>query len=125
MNAPDPATIEARVRTALDGVADPCMASAGLDLSVADLGLVCDVRVEGRTVEVDLTFTELGCAFTHHLLDAVERAVDGVEGVEEVRITPVWLPRWSRDRLSSRARSELGAATRRLSRLAAPAPPPV
>lgn len=109
--------LEARVHRALAGVADPCMALSGLGLSIADLGLVRDVRVDGGRVEVDVTFTEVGCAFSIRILDAVERAVRALEGVGEVTVTPVWRPGWSREDLSDHARATLGEAVDRLSRL--------
>lgn len=103
------------------------MASAGLDLSILDLGLVYDVRLapersgppSGVTVEIDLTFTELGCSFTHHVMTRVTDAVEALDGVAEARVRPVWRPGWSRDRMSPAARAQLGDASARLSLLAA------
>lgn len=83
--------LAARVGRALDGVADPCLAAAGIDGSIVDLGLVQAVRAdEAGAVEVEVALTEVGCAFTHHLLDAVWRTVQSVDGVRAVEVRPVW-----------------------------------
>lgn len=110
--------VAARVAEALGGVSDPCMAFAKLDVSVHDLGLILDVRVDGDAVEVDLTFTELGCSFSHHLVEEVRAAVEAVEGVHEVRVTPVWSPMWSRERMTPAARAALADSAGRLSAIA-------
>lgn len=107
-----------RVAEALGGVPDPCMAFAKLDVSVRDLGLIQDVRVDGDAVEVDLTFTELGCSFSHHLVEEVRAAVEAVEGVHEVRVIPVWAPLWSRSRMAPTAQEVLADSVGRLSAIA-------
>jgi metal-sulfur cluster biosynthetic enzyme len=117
VNAPDRESIAAAVADALRTVEDPCMASAGLDLSILDLGLVQDVRVEGSDVCVELTFTELGCSFTHHLAARVQTAIEALEGVQTVQVRAVWTPRWTRERLSPRARRALAESSGRLSEL--------
>lgn len=97
MSTPAP-ELARRVGQALAAIADPCLAAAGIPGSIVELGLVQDVRAEasGR-VEVDLSLTEMGCAFTHHLLDAVWTAVEGAEGVTEVEVRSVWT--WEPDQI--------------------------
>jgi len=114
VNQPD---LVARIREVLAGVEDPCMAAAGHDLSVVDLGLVRDIRVDDDSVVVEVTFTEIGCAFTHHVMDGILRACEGVAGAREVQVVPTWQPTWSRDLLNERARGVLGEARDRLSLL--------
>lgn len=102
-----------RVAVALDGVADPCLAAAGIPGSVVDLGLVQDVREPAPgVVEVDLALTEVGCAFTHHLVDAVERTVSAVEGVQRVQVAPVWT--WEPGHARPALRADLRARAERL-----------
>lgn len=90
--------LASRVAAALSAIADPCLAAAGIPGSITDLGLVQDVRADadGR-VAVDISLTEMGCAFTHHLLDAVWTAVEGVEGVLAATVTPTWT--WSPEQI--------------------------
>jgi metal-sulfur cluster biosynthetic enzyme len=107
-----------RVLEALAAVPDPCMAFARLDISVRDLGLVRDVRVDGDVVAVDLTFTELGCSFSHHLVEEVRSAVEAVEGVGQVRVSPVFTPLWSRAEMTAAAQDTLAESVGRLSTIA-------
>ena len=95
-------TVEA-IYEALDTVKDPCMGAAGLDLSIVDLGLVYGVEVEDGAVNVEITFTEIGCVFTHVIGSGVYDAVGALPGVESVELTPRWLPLWTEDRVNAKA----------------------
>lgn len=119
MTGPAVDQIRTMVLNALDKVEDPCMASAGIDLSVLDLGLLVDLRVEGGRVEADITFTELGCSFTHRVLDQVERAIAATPGVDEVIVQPTWDPIWGPERLSDRADAQIASSHQRLEELKA------
>jgi metal-sulfur cluster biosynthetic enzyme len=100
-------TVEA-VYEALGTVKDPCMGAAGLDLSIVDLGLVYGVEVdEGGAVNVEMTFTEIGCVFTHVIGSGVYDAVGALPGVERVELTPRWLPLWTEERLNAKASKAL------------------
>lgn len=105
-NPMQPPSVEA-VYSALDEVKDPCMQAAGLDLSIVDLGLVYDVSIEERCVEVAITFTEIGCIFTHTIGVKVYDTVSALPGVEHVEIVPRWLPIWTQDRLNDKASQAL------------------
>lgn len=78
-----------------------------IPISLVDLGLIYDVRQEGGTVEVDLTFTATACpcmAFIHFdIRDRLERE----PGVEEVKVNEVWSPAWSKARISPEGREAL------------------
>ncbi|HEX5724589.1 MAG TPA: metal-sulfur cluster assembly factor [Longimicrobiaceae bacterium] len=78
-----------------------------IPISLVDLGLVYDVRREGGTVEVDLTFTATACpcmAFIHFdIQDRLRRE----PGVEEVRVNEVWTPAWTKSRISPEGREAL------------------
>lgn len=95
------------VYEALDTVKDPCMGAAGLDLSILDLGLVYGVEVEDGAVNVEITFTELGCMFTAVIGVEVCDAVEALPGVRDVEITPRWLPLWTEDRLNEKASEDI------------------
>ena len=92
------------VRLAVAGVCDPEYPG----ISIADLGLVVDVRVEGGRAEVDLVPTFSGCPALDMIADDVRAAAGAVPGVDEVEVTwrrdGVWTP----DRLSLAARRSLG-----------------
>ena len=112
------------VYEALEAVKDPCMGAAGLDLSIVDLGLVYGVEIEDGAVNVEMTFTEIGCVFTHVIGSEVYDAVEALPGVESVELTPRWLPIWTEDRLNERASRALsgnrGAMLRKLKRKSLP-----
>lgn len=85
-----------------------------LPLSIVDMGLIYDVRVdqgpEGTRVEVDMTFTAMGCPAMDLLRSDVHEAVSQVPDVDEVKLTTVWDPPWTVKRLSERARAVLETA---------------
>ncbi|MBA3620936.1 MAG: DUF59 domain-containing protein, partial [Euzebyales bacterium] len=65
-------------------------------VSVAELGMVTDVRVHGDRVEVDLVPTYSGCPATAVIREETARAVQGMDGVGSVEVrfvnTVVWEP---------------------------------
>ncbi|MET0233352.1 MAG: iron-sulfur cluster assembly protein [Kibdelosporangium sp.] len=106
------APTQAEVVAALGQVPDPCASAAGLDLSIMDIGLVYDVTVAADGIDITITFTELGCQFTHRVVTDVIDAVRALDWTGELRVRPCWSPPWSPDRLSARAAEAL-ASTRR------------
>lgn len=103
-----------RVRDALGAVRDPCMTAAGLDLSIVDLGLLRDVRVAPDRIDVDVTFTEPGCPFSHRLLDEIHRALTALPEGERTQLNIVWAPPWTPADMTPGARRQFDAARRRL-----------
>jgi metal-sulfur cluster biosynthetic enzyme len=78
-----------------------------IPISLVDLGLIYDVRREGSTVEVDLTFTATACpcmAFIHY---DIEDRLRREPGVEEVRVVETWTPAWTKARISPEGREAL------------------
>lgn len=79
------------VGRALGHIDDPCLAAAGLPGSIVDLGLVQNISADSRgAVDVTVALTEMGCAFTHHLIDRITRVAEAVEGVTAAHVTTVW-----------------------------------
>ena len=119
----DQPSVEA-VYEALDTVKDPCMGAAGLDLSIVDLGLIYGVEVDDGAVNIEMTFTEIGCVFTHVIGSEVYDAVGALPGVECVELTPRWLPIWTEDSLNDKASKALSgnrsAMLRKLKRRSLP-----
>ena len=81
------------VLTAIHPVEDP-----ELKISLVELGLVYDVRLEegeeGVHAEVDLTLTSPGCPVAPEIMASVHRAALTTEGVDTVHVNLVWSPRW-------------------------------
>ena len=95
-----PALIEA-----LRDVYDPCCADRGI--SIVDMGVVEDVRVDAGRVEVDLVLTTGWCPFVSSMSDAIPARLRAVDGVRDVRVQVVWDPVWTEERLSPSAREKL------------------
>lgn len=79
-----------------------------IPLNIYDLGLVYRVRVNGRSVEIDMTLTSPGCPVAGVLVRQVHDAVRRIPGVADVRTELVWDPPWTRDRMSEAAQFALG-----------------
>lgn len=87
-------------------------------LTLADLGVLRDVRVDGDTVVVSITPTYSGCpAMATMRDDLVHRLNDA--GFPQVDVRVVLSPAWSSDWITSRGREALRAAG-----LSAPGPAP-
>jgi len=103
MHARAPARAE--VLRALGDVYDPCCADRGV--SIVDMGVVEDVRLDGSHVEVDLVLTSGGCPFVASMSTAIPDRLRRVAGVETVDVQVVWDPVWTMERLSPSAREKL------------------
>ena len=90
---------------ALRDVYDPCCADRGV--SIVDMGVVEDVRVDGAHVDVDLVLTSGWCPFVTSMSDAIPARLRRMDGVETVDVKVVWDPVWTMDRLSASAREKL------------------
>ena len=90
-------------------------------LSIADLGVLREVRVAGDTVEVVITPTYSGCPAMRMIELEIETALRAA-GIDKLRISTVLSPAWTTDWLSDSGRRKLaqygiappqGAASRR------------
>ena len=90
---------------ALRDVYDPCCADRGI--SIVDMGVVEDVRLDGSHVDVDLVLTTGWCPFVASMSSAIPDRLKRLDGVESVDVKVVWDPVWTMDRLSDSAREKL------------------
>jgi len=96
--------VEARLWEALREVEDP-----EIPVSVVGMGLIVSLayREDERAVEIELTFTAMGCPATEFIEDDIrERLLCGPD-VSEVRIEVVWDPVWTRARIREEARATM------------------
>jgi len=79
-----------------------------IGINVVDLGLIYDIRIDEKKVDIDMTLTTPGCPL-HTLIaqDAYEK-VASVDGIDDVNVNVVWEPAWTPDRLSDEAKKMLG-----------------
>ena len=87
---------------ALKDVQDPEM-----PINIVDLGLVYGVRRKDALVEVDLTFTAMGCPAYEFLIADVRERLLREPGVEHVIVKVVWDPPWTAARLTQDGRDAL------------------
>jgi len=101
------------VRAALATVKDPCMVAGGMDLSIIDLGLISALGVEDGRVDIRITFTEVGCQFTHRVIESVYVAVQAIPGVTDVNVTPAWDKAWTPEWMTPAGQNAFAAAKSR------------
>jgi ring-1,2-phenylacetyl-CoA epoxidase subunit PaaD len=77
-------------------------------LSIADLGVLRDVRVSGDTVEVVITPTYSGCPAMRVIEFEIAAALDAA-GIARHRVTTVLAPAWTTDWLSDEGKRKLRA----------------
>jgi ring-1,2-phenylacetyl-CoA epoxidase subunit PaaD len=75
-------------------------------LSIADLGVLREVRVAGDTVEVVITPTYSGCPAMRVIEVEIETALRAA-GIDKLRISVVLSPAWTTDWLSDAGRRKL------------------
>jgi FeS assembly SUF system protein len=98
------AALRPRIVAALSTVFDP-----ELPVNIYELGLIYDVIVDaGNKVGVRMTLTAPACPAAQFLPGQVQRVVEAVPDVVEVRVDVVWDPPWTRDRMSDAAKLQLG-----------------
>ena len=85
-----------QVIEALRGVFDP-----ELGMSVVDLGLIYDVRIDGGRVDITMTLTSAGCPLHDAMTDWVRRAVQPVPEVDDVAVTLTFDPPWTPERMDA------------------------
>jgi metal-sulfur cluster biosynthetic enzyme len=87
---------------ALAEVQDPEM-----PINLVDLGVIYRVAELDGVVEVDLTFTAMGCPASDFILEDVRERLLREDGVREVRINVVWNPPWTVARVTQAGRDAL------------------
>ncbi|MFQ5524393.1 MAG: 1,2-phenylacetyl-CoA epoxidase subunit PaaD [Acidimicrobiia bacterium] len=92
------------LRSILDTVTDPEIPV----LTIADLGILRSVDVEGEKVVVTINPTYSGCPAMGQIEDDI-RAVLAREGVGDVEVRTAYSPAWSTDLITPEGRAKLEA----------------
>jgi metal-sulfur cluster biosynthetic enzyme len=97
-------SVEARLWLALRDVEDP-----EIPVSVVGMGLIVAIayRAEERAVDLELTFTAMGCPAMDFIQDDIRERLLQEPEVDEVRIEIVWDPVWTRSRIREDARARM------------------
>jgi metal-sulfur cluster biosynthetic enzyme len=95
---------EARLWLALRDVEDP-----EIPISVVGMGLIVSIayRQEDRSVDLQLTFTAMGCPAMEFIQEDIEERLLREPDVDAVRIEVVWDPVWTRSRIREDARTTM------------------
>jgi probable FeS assembly SUF system protein SufT len=79
-----------------------------IPVNVVDLGLIYDMRIDGRTVQVKMTLTAQGCGMGPSIAMDASRRIESLPGVEEADVQVVWDPPWSPHMISPEGKAKLG-----------------
>jgi metal-sulfur cluster biosynthetic enzyme len=79
-----------------------------IPLNIVDLGLVYEVSIKGRTVDVRMTLTAPGCPMAGQIAGEVQTKILGLENVEEVNVNLVWEPPWNQNMITEAGKLDLG-----------------
>ena len=106
---------------AIDEVADPCSASMGRPIGLAEMAILRKVEVMGRSVSVGLCLTEPTCLYAFQIAESVQEHLHEVFG-DDIEVKLEFLPEadgvwWTEGHLSPAAKVRL-AEVRRLDRRA-------
>jgi metal-sulfur cluster biosynthetic enzyme len=96
--------VEARLWSALREVEDP-----EIPISVVGMGLIVSLSwsPDGRAVDIELTFTAMGCPAMDFIQDDIRERLLREPDVDDVRIEIVWDPVWTRARIRDDARATM------------------
>ena len=95
-------SVEARLWEALREVEDP-----EIPISVVGMGLIVSLKFADGIVDIELTFTAMGCPAMEFIQDDFRERLLQEPEVDEVRIEIVWDPVWTRSRIREESRATM------------------
>ena len=78
-----------------------------LPVNIYERGLIYDIKVEGKKVQIKMTLTTPNCPVAESLPKEVKDSAMQVKGIDEVDLQLVWDPPWTKDMMSDAAKLEL------------------
>jgi metal-sulfur cluster biosynthetic enzyme len=107
------ALTEEDIFTALRDCYDP-----EIPVNIVDLGLIYKIMLTPdanskrafprQRVEVEMTMTSQGCPAHVTIMEQVHNRLAGIPEISDALVNLVWEPAWTPDRISQRAREQLG-----------------
>ena len=94
--------VEARLWVALQDVEDP-----EIPISVVGMGLIVSIAFADGVVDLELTYTAMGCPAMDFIQDDIRERLLQEPDVDEVRIEIVWDPVWTRAMIREEARETM------------------
>ncbi len=87
---------------ALRDVLDPEMR-----LSVVDLGLIYEIGIMNKIVNVIMTLTSPACPYGQTLVDEIRYTIKKLDGVEKADVEVVYDPPWNPEQMASDAAKDV------------------
>lgn len=78
-----------------------------IPVNIYDLGLVYDIKVEGKNVHILMTLTAPGCPIYKFIKDEVEKKVKEIEEIENCEVEFTFNPPWSPEKITEEGKKEL------------------
>tara|TARA_B100000745_G_scaffold289461_2_gene227596 strand:+ start:229 stop:528 length:300 start_codon:yes stop_codon:yes gene_type:complete len=79
-----------------------------LMVNIVDLGLIYNVSVSDKSIEVEMTLTSPACPAGPQIINQSKAVLSELENVEEVQVNLVMTPPWTPERMTEDARDQLG-----------------
>jgi len=79
-----------------------------IGINVVDLGLVYEVNIDDKRLDVDMTMTTAACPLGAYITDQADMLLRQFFPDAEVSVNLVWYPPWSPEMMSETARQQLG-----------------
>jgi len=79
-----------------------------IPVNIVDLGLVYDVSVDQKKVNIKMTLTTPGCGMGQYIAGQAQSKVMELEGVEEAKVELVWDPPWDPSRITAEGKKMIG-----------------
>jgi metal-sulfur cluster biosynthetic enzyme len=98
-------TTQADIEEVLKNIPDP-----EIGVSLWDLGLVYEIRIDESTgiVRIVMTLTTIGCPLFSLIAKPIKQEIKKLDGVTEVEVELTFEPPWTTDKMTQKAREELG-----------------
>ena len=78
-----------------------------LPVNIYELGLIYDIKVDGRKAEIKMTLTTPNCPVAESLPKEVKDSIIAIKDVGKVELDLVWDPPWDKSMMSEAAKLEL------------------
>ncbi|MBO0685252.1 MAG: DUF59 domain-containing protein [Candidatus Dormibacteraeota bacterium] len=79
-----------------------------IPVNIVDLGLVYEVDIKPKRVDIKMTLTAMGCPMAGDVMADVRDHLIDIPGIEDAGVELVYDPPWSPERMTEEARWELG-----------------
>ena len=92
-----------QIEKVLKNIPDP-----EIGVSIWDLGLIYDITIQEGKVAIRMTLTTLGCPLFDLIANPNKEEIGKLPGVKSVDVELTFEPPWSTDRVSKKAKEQLG-----------------